>query len=287
MELLLKWVGGKKKYCVFIHEFMLKNNIRFKNFFEPFFGSGALTFFLMENYNDCKFVINDINMQLINFYKNVRNNKEGLISEIKNINSTNLNKVLYYELRKKYNSNIDKNTTESAALFYFINKTCFNGIYRVNSRGSFNTPCGSYIDKFTIKEKKFEEFSNKLKKCRILNKNWDKAIKDSKEGDLIYLDPPYFIDSSSRFIGYTDPKFDVDSYKKMIDIIHKKTNEGVSVLLSNSNSDELLKMIIDKFGNNFFREEYNAKRTINPKVDNERKKEFIEVIYYFKGRKNG
>ena len=198
-----------------------------------------------------------------------------------------LNKVLYYELRKKYNSNIDKNTIESAALFYFINKTCFNGIYRVNSRGSFNTPCGSYINKFTIKEKKFEEFSNKLKKCKILNKSWDKAIKDSKEGDLIYLDPPYFTDSSSRFIGYTDPKFDVDSYKKMINIIHKKTNEGVSVLLSNSNSDELLKMIIDKFGDNFFREEYNAKRTINPKVGNERKKEFIEVIYYFKGRKNG
>ena len=284
MELLLKWIGGKKRFLTFIVE-KIENDIpQFKNYHEPFFGSGALLFYYIDKNNKRKYYANDLNKQLINFYKNVKKNPKELIQKIKELDIEFQNN--YYKLRTNYNDIIDKNTIESSAIFYIINKTCFNGIYRVNSNGKFNTPHGRNSKPFTFDEKKRNQillFSKILKNSFFTSKDWTKSVVNAKQGDLVYLDPPYFLDTSSKFIGYTDPKFDKNSYSELFKIIDSLISSGVNVVLSNSNSLELKNLIEKNISHKFSFYTYKTNRSINPKVPQKRKNEFMESLYIFKG----
>lgn len=282
---MLKWVGSKRKYCNFIYDIIKKQKIEFNNVYEPFFGSGALTFYLIsKGHVNSKYFCNDFNEQLINFYKRIKDNYLKVFNEICKIVKT-FDKNFYYSLRDKYNKTINKLTYENAAIFYVINKTCFNGIYRVNSHGSFNVPHGKESWDIKLDKNKFSNFAKKLSYCELTHTDWLNSVKNAKKGDLVYLDPPYFIDSSSKFIGYTDPQFNEEEYLKMIKEIVKLTKRGAFVLLSNSNSEELKKLLL-KNNLQFKLEKYLPSRTINPKLSKSRRDEFTETIYFFKGLSN-
>ncbi len=276
MKPLLKWVGGKRK---FVRKYILKEIKAYKKFYEPFFGSGAL-FFELEPING---VINDLNKNLISFYEFVRDHPVELLNQINCLFENNLNKDSFIEIRKLYNESKITNM-QKAAYFFFLNKKCFNGIYRVNSLGKYNVPYGGSTV-FVPSEEELMKASLLLKKTEIKSEDWISAISGAKRGDLIYLDPPYYPDESSKFTGYTDPKFGVEEHDKMVKIIFKLSKKGVNIILSNSNSDEFKNKIGAIMSNEIIWKvvEIPTKRSINPNVQNKAK--FIETLYIFEGRK--
>jgi DNA adenine methylase len=167
-------------------------------------------------------------------------------------------------------------------MFFFLNKVCFNGIYRVNSSGKFNVPIG-YSKTFLIPtEEKFIEASKlfKEKKISFYSKGYEEIMARAKKGDLIYLDPPYFPDETSKFVGYTDPSFKEEQHIEMLEYCYQAFEKGVNIIISNSNSSKFQKLILDKFKdypNKLTEKSIPTKRSINPKAKN--KERFTEKLY--------
>jgi DNA adenine methylase len=187
-------------------------DFEYKTYIEPFFGSGALFFELTPK----KSLIGDLNKDLADFYLYLRDEPEQLFNEIKKI----INKdSIYYTLRTKYNEN-KFDGIKKAAVFFYLNKQGFNGIYRVNSSGHFNVPKGSVTTPFVPNIEFFHQYSQALKKAKIFNCDFMEILKKAKTGDLVYLDPPYYPDESSRFVGYTDPRFGEEEHNHMINVCY-------------------------------------------------------------------
>lgn len=230
----LKWVGGKRQLIPEIEQYFPKK--KYSTFYEPFVGGGAVLFHFQPN----RAVINDVNSDLINFYKVVKDNVDELILELSKYKNKNT-KEDFYKIRSldrspdyKKLSNIKK-----AARLHYLNKTCFNGLYRVNNAGEFNTPFGGYKNP-NIENKAVlravSEYLNK-KDIKILNGDYSDALKRIRKPAFVYFDPPYDpLSSSSNFTGYTKGGFDRDEQirlKKTCDALNSK---GVRFLLSNSST---------------------------------------------------
>jgi DNA adenine methylase len=267
---ILKWVGGKRRFTKLIID---EIDFEYGTYIEPFFGSGALFFELMPK----KSIISDLNRDLTEFYEYLRDVPEELFNEINKIINKN---ELYYELRTAYNEN-KFDGLEKAAVFFYLNKQGFNGIYRVNSNGHFNVPKGSVTTPFVPNIDFFHQYSQVLKKTKIYNSDFLKILKKAKKGDLVYLDPPYYPDESSRFVGYTDPRFGEEEHNNMINACYELWKSGVNIIISNSNSRNFYKLIENKFGKiNFRKVSYDTNRSINPNSTNKNK--FVECLYIMK-----
>lgn len=279
MNPLLKWVGGKRRFLKLITPHISKD---ISSYIEPFVGSGALFFSLM-NKNS---VINDLNKDLIDFYLDVKKDYEKLFNEIKNLFSKSDDPTnLYYENRDKFNelSQLESlnETFEKSALFFFLNKVGFNGIFRVNSSGGFNVPVGSSKTYFIPRIEEFKAASELLSKTKIYSEDYKKIIENANTRSLIYLDPPYYPDESSKFVGYTDPRFGVQEHKEMLECVRIALRKNLTVLISNSNSSQfetLLNEILKDFKVTKILIETN--RSINPTVID--KKKFKEALYVIK-----
>lgn len=247
----------------------------FKNYFEPFAGSAAMMFALEPDNN---VLINDLNKNLINFYIQVRDEHKELHAKIKKLVKNNKTKEEYNELRNKYNETITNYDLDNAALFFYFNKMGFNGIYRVNSKGLFNIPRGSNQEPYIPSLEEFRLASNLLSKAKIKSDNWHKNVTKISEGDLIYLDPPYYPDATSQFVGYTDPRFGIDEHLEMIEKVKLWMDKGARIIISNSNSEEFKNKITNLVGeNNIKYEPINTNRAINPNAKN--KGRFKEALY--------
>lgn len=259
----IKWVGGKGKL---ITELRIYFPNKFERYFEPFVGGGALFYDVIQNTNLVFSSINDINKKLIITYQQVKKEPDGLISILSELEisykkkNEEEQKEFFYLIRNKYNN---KNLTDSytAAYLIFLNKTCFNGMYRENSKGEYNVPFGDQKNPTICDKENLLAVSKCLKNTKMTNLSFEESIKDCKNGDFIYFDPPYYpINGTSKFTSYSKDSFGQNEQVKLRDVFEQLSNKGCLIMLSNSNT-EFIKDLYKDFKINFI----YATRSINSK----------------------
>lgn len=262
----VKWAGGKRQLLPEIKRNMPSD---YNKYFEPFVGGGALLFELKHN----GAYINDFNSELVNLYEVVKECPEELIADLKEHVNT---KEYYYDIRAlDRDKDFDKlSKVKRASRFIFLNRTCFNGLYRVNRRGQFNVPYGKYKNPKIVDEKNILSCSKLLQDTTILNGNFDIIKEYIHEGDFVYLDPPYApLSETSDFTAYTENGFDSDKQiqlKRFCDYIH---NIGAYFMVSNSCVDFITDLYKD-----YTIIEVEAKRAINSNANNRGKVKEVLVV---------
>jgi DNA adenine methylase len=232
----LKWAGGKRQLLADIKKYLPKGISNY-TYYEPFIGAGALFFELQPK----KAVINDFNEQLILTYNVIKENVEELIILLKNYKKKNVEEY-YYKIRNMDRDLMKFNTLskiEKAARLIFLNKTCFNGLYRVNSQGLFNVPYGKYKNPAICEEIVLRQISNYLNsnEISIINSDFEQAVSTASKKSFIYFDPPYHSPDKTNFTGYQANGFNDDEQERLRNVMIKMSNRGVKCLLSNSDTD--------------------------------------------------
>lgn len=278
----LKWVGGKSQI---INKIIEKFPKEIENYHELFLGGGSVLLALLSLQKENKITIKgniyayDINDKLINVYKNIQKNKEELfeliekyINDYDSINGETINRnpltieqaktskeSYYYWIRSKYN-NTNESTIEHSALFMFLNKTCFRGIYREGPNG-FNVPYGHYKKTPTIITKEeIDKISDLIKNVEFIPSDFTNSIINIKIGDFVYLDPPYAPETKKSFVGYTADGFNLEMHNRLFDEIRELNNKKIKFIMSNAKVD----LVLNNF-NDFNIEEIKARRAINSK----------------------
>ena len=226
---IVKWVGGKRQLM-----FELLKNLpkSYNRYFEPFIGGGALFFELQPD----NAYISDMNEELINLYFVVRDSVDELVHDL---NKHEISKEYFLKIR-----NLDRmekyfklSNVERASRFIYLNRTCFNGMYRVNSKGEFNVPFGNYKNPRIIDENNLLNCSELLKKTEIKCADFSEIIHKVQKGDFVYFDPPYVpLNETSSFTSYTKDGFDIDMQFKLRDVCDELDSMGVKFMLSNSDT---------------------------------------------------
>ncbi len=276
----VKWAGGKRQLLEEIDKRMPKD---FNRYFEPFVGGGAVLF----NLQPIDAIINDINKSLINAYRQI---KQSPIELIKAINELDSNipvdgKSYYYDIRQKYNDKLMQEDfdVELAAMFIFINKHCFNGLYRVNGKGLFNVPYNN-SRQASYNADNIMEISKYLKDIIILDGDFEYACKDAGEGDFIFFDSPYAPLNPTTFESYTKEGFDKDSHIRLAELFKKLTIKGCHCMLTNHNTEFINDLYNNLFDENSKYKVYidvvSVKRMINSDANNRKGEEVI--IYNYK-----
>ena len=268
----LKWAGGKRQLLNQIKERMPKE---YNDYYEPFIGGGAVLFELQPE----KATINDINTSLINVYRQVKYNTEEFIELVNKLDSEMWEdgKEYYLNIREKYNDKLLKKEydLELAALFTFMNKHCFNGLYRVNKKGLFNVPYNK-SRRTSIEEEAVRETAKFLKTVNILEGDFEEACKDAKKGDFIFFDSPYAPLNPTSFEAYTKEGFDVESHKRLAELYDKLTERGCYCMLTNHNTE----FINELYSNKGYRiDVVSVKRMINSDASNRKGEEVIICNY--------
>ncbi len=233
----VKWAGGKRQLIPILHQNLPEF---FGTYYEPFLGGGALLFHILTDKNGQKCSISDLNSDLVLAYTTIRDRIDALISSLKSHekNYQKDSKSYYYSIRE---SN-PRNEVEKTSRLIFLNRTCFNGLYRVNSKGKFNVPLGKYTNPNIINEANLRAVSSILHTNRISIKcrDFESVLMDAKKGDLVYFDPPYQpVSSTANFTSYTTKDFTYDDLTRLSDLCLKLDAKGCNVLLSNSDSKEV------------------------------------------------
>ena len=225
---LLKWVGGKTKLLNKLEPYFKGE---FETYIEPFLGGGAV--FLRFHTIGRNWIISDLNRDLIHFYLMVRDNSNKLIEELKR-NVYKNNEDIYYKLRKRFNDKkkLDEYDVEFAALFLYLNKHCYNGLYRVNSKGKFNAPYGKYKNPILYDKINLLDWSKLLQQGIITCCDYKETLALAKEGDFIYLDPPY----DQTFDNYNEVSFDQEELRNECTDLKKR---GVNLVQSNSKTNNI------------------------------------------------
>lgn len=284
----LKWAGGKTQLIPVIKSTLPKKIFSDEfTYIEPFVGSGAVLFWMLREFpNLKKAVINDINADLINTYKIIAEQPKALISHLTVLqnefhefeNNPDGRKVYYYEKREVYNTRNEGNDLH-AALFIFLNRTCFNGLYRVNKKNGFNVPMGSYKTPTILDEENIFEVSEALQKVEIMCGDYQETINFTNEKSLFYFDPPYKpLNETSSFNSYSKDEFGDAEQIRLRDFCKTLNVLGHSWILSNSDvaGKELNDTFFDDIYNEFNIQRVNAKRSIN--ANPEKRGELTELL---------
>ena len=227
MKPIIKWAGGKTQL---LDEIFRKVPNKYNRYYEPFFGGGAVFFKL----NPPRASINDCNIKLMNMYEVIKREPKELIS-ILDIHQNKHKEEYFYKIRDKFNENILNNeySVEDAADFIYLNKMCYNGLYRVNSDGKFNVP-SSRKEKCVLYDKKnIYEVSNALSKVTIRSVDFEKACYRARKGDFVFFDSPYY----DTFDSYQKNGFSEDDHKRLAKLFKKLSDKGVFCMLTNSDTE--------------------------------------------------
>jgi DNA adenine methylase len=242
LQPFLKWAGGKRQLLSEIRKFYPR---RYGIYFEPFVGAGAVLFDLQPR----ETVINDANGELVNVYRIIRNDPEGLIALLKEHQERNTKEYFYHLRRLDRDYSFETLTeVERAARIIYLNKTCFNGLFRVNSQGQFNVPYGSYKKPLIFDEVVIRAVNHYLHEARvdISNDDFEEAVSGAGRGDFVYLDPPYDpISDTSSFTGYNLPAFNREQQKRLKNVCDDLTRRRCKVLLSNSATNFIRELYSD------------------------------------------
>lgn len=227
----LKWAGGKGALFPKIEKY-LPSDYEKRRYVEPFVGGGAVFFRLRPK----KAIINDSNPDLMNVYRVIRDNVEDLIKALKPKQKDVDSKEKYYEMRNKK----PRTPVTKAMRIIYLNKTCFNGLYRVNSKGGFNVPFGDNKNPELFIEDNLKEVSNLLAGTRIEEGDYYNLLSLIKKNDFVYLDPPYDpLSETSSFTSYTKEGFGFDRQEQLVEFCKKLDKKGTKFLLNNSSTDKL------------------------------------------------
>lgn len=271
----LKWAGGKTQLIKDIELLLPKDLIKTNfTYIEPFVGSGAVLFWMLDNFPKMeKVVINDVNEDLINTYKTIANNPKELISILEILqnefhalegNEEN-KKIYYYEKRAFYNTRKEEQIGQ-AALFIFLNRTCFNGLYRVNRKNEYNVPMGAYKKPTICDTENILAVSKALQKVEILNGDFEQTLEYANSNSLFYFDPPYKpLSNTSSFNSYSKYEFDDNEQIRLKDFCSKVDILNHTWILSNSDlkGKDPNDVFFDDLYSNFNIQRVEAKRSIN------------------------
>ena len=228
----IKWVGGKGRLVADIHAIM---PVTFGDYYEPFLGGGAIFWSLVHRLQKAKHAafLSDMNDEIMHVYKMVRNDVDGLVAELSRYEYA---KEEYYDRRSAIVK--DLTAVERAARTIYLNKTCFNGLYRVNKKGQFNVPFGKYTNPTICDEENLRACSAALQgEVTIWSKDYEEVAKKAKEGDLVYFDPPYIpASATSNFTAYTASGFTAEDQAALGDLFKGLVARGVMCILSNSDT---------------------------------------------------
>uniref|UniRef100_A0A6C0F7M9 site-specific DNA-methyltransferase (adenine-specific) n=1 Tax=viral metagenome TaxID=1070528 RepID=A0A6C0F7M9_9ZZZZ len=297
---ILKWVGGKTQIIdTVISNFPVEMN----NYHEPFLGGGSVLLTLLSSIKNEIIKVNgniyayDLNESLIYTYKNIQtqhndvyNKLQEIITEFNKCGNGEVNRKpenleqakkakenYYYWIRSKYNNLCltDKKSTLCTAMFIFLNKTCFRGVFREGPNG-FNVPYGHYKNPEIINKEHLEEVHQLIQNVVFECCDFNSSLSKAKSNDFIYLDPPYAPNTDTSFVGYTKDGFDIDQHNKLFNLIHSLTETNKRIMLSNADVELVRK--------NFTNEKYNilsiiCKRSINSKNPDAKAKEVIIKNY--------
>jgi DNA adenine methylase len=234
---LLKWAGGKRSLIQRIVD-LFPGDFRERSYHEPFFGGGAMFFHVEPGSGS----INDINYRLMNFYRVVRDEPEALIEEA---SKYVYDEGEYYMRRGMFNSE-GLTEVEYAALLLYLNKTAYNGLYRVNSKGEFNVPFGRYVDPTIVKPRSIARASRLLRNVEIHSEGFGYVIDVAKEGDICYLDPPYHPASeTANFTDYSMNGFKMRDQERLRDLCVELDRRNVTFVLSNSDTEAVRELYVD------------------------------------------
>lgn len=268
----VKWAGGKRQLLPLIRERMPE---KYNNYYEPFVGGGAVIFELLPE----SALINDINKALINSYRQICNEPEEFLRMINVLDSEMWEdgKEYYYSLRKRYNDKLSKDEydVELAALLVFINKHCFNGLYRVNGKGLFNVPYNNSRGT-SANENVIREVSGYLKNVKIVDGDFEAVCGEAAAGDFLFLDSPYAPLNPTSFESYTKEGFDIESHKRLARLYDQLTDRGCYCMLTNHNTE----LIHELYGNKGYKiDVVSVKRMINSDASNRVGEEVIICNY--------
>lgn len=241
----LKWVGGKGQLLLEIAQYYPFAEGKITKYAEPFVGGGAVLFDVLSKYDLQEVYISDINAELVNTYSTIRDNIDELVSLLTVMQSDFIpmdeehRKVYYLAKRERFNElKVNGNQSvnvEKAALMIFLNKTCFNGLFRVNRKGSFNVPMGSYKKPMICDEANLIAVSKRLQKVKIVCADYSKASDFIDERTFVYLDPPYRpITKTASFTAYTASMFNDEAQIELARFVDSMHERGAKLLISNS-----------------------------------------------------
>lgn len=268
----VKWAGGKRQLLGQLKERMPES---YGQYFEPFIGGGALLFDVQPH----RAVINDVNEQLLNVYRQLQFNAEAVIEVLCDFDSIECNKDYYLLMRERYNKKITQRIldAECAALTIWINKHCFNGLYRVNSKGLFNVPYNNKVRGVSMSEDNLRNIGSYLNtsEIEICHGDFEKACKNVQSGDFVYFDPPYIpISKTANFTDYTKDGFGHAEHCRLASLFRRLDSIGAKVMLSNHNVD-----LVYELYKGFTIEEIDVKRAINRDASKRVGKEVIITNY--------
>lgn len=268
----VKWAGGKRQLIPQIRERMPE---KYNDYYEPFVGGGAVIFDLLP----ANALINDINKALINTYRTICNEPDAFLKEVNRLDNDMWEdgKKYYYSIREHYNDKLMRSEydVELAALFVFINKHCFNGLYRVNGKGLFNVPYNN-SRRVSVDEDVIIATSEYLRRVTIIDGDFEQACKNAKKGDFVFIDSPYTPLNPTSFESYTKEGFDIESHKRLAKLYDELTARGCYCMLTNHNTE----LINELYGNKDYKiDVVSVKRMINSDASNRVGEEVIICNY--------
>lgn len=268
----VKWAGGKRQLITQIRERMPE---KYNDYYEPFVGGGAVIFDLLP----ANALINDINKALINTYRTICNESDAFLKEVNRLDNDMWEdgKKYYYTIREHYNDKLMRSEydVELAALFVFINKHCFNGLYRVNGKGLFNVPYNN-SRRVSVDEDVIIATSEYLRGVTIIDGDFEQACKNAKKGDFVFIDSPYAPLNPTSFESYTKEGFDIESHKRLAKLYDELTARGCYCMLTNHNTE----LINELYGNKDYKiDVVSVKRMINSDASNRVGEEVIICNY--------
>ncbi len=271
----IKWVGGKTQL---LSQFKKLYPLRYNNYFEPFIGGGAFFFYLAPRK---KAHLNDINKALIWTYKNIKKSPKRIINLLEVLQKNYYKKGgrerenFYYSIREKYNDLPNGNFKKSAYLI-FLNKTCFNGMYRENSEGKFNVPFGRYKKPRILDKENLLALPKTLKNAVLTAVDFENAVEKAKKGDFVYFDPPYYpLTQTANFTDYSGNGFSKDEQIRLKNLFTKLDKKGCFVMLSNSYTD-----FIRNLYKGYNRIIVTASRAVNCKAEGRGKIRELVILNY-------
>ena len=276
----VKWVGGKGQLIDELEKMLPTNGEKIlTKYCEPMVGGGALLFNVLSKYNFAELYISDINAELINAYNVIKKNVAELIARLQELQMVflpmdeNGRKFFYYSVRDKFNSVAltDETAIEKASYFIFLNKTCFNGLYRVNRKGQFNVPMGAYKNPTVCDEENLLNINKVLQNVTIVCGDYSLSKEFIDENTFVYLDPPYRpISETSAFTSYNADVFDDSEQIRLSEFIDEINATGAKIVLSNSDPKNVnpKDTFFDDLYKSYSIRRVSACRMINSNADN-------------------
>lgn len=272
MEPFVKWAGGKRQLLDKIWE---RTPNKYETYYEPFIGGGAVLFHL----KPAKAVINDTNEQLVNVYRQLQKDPRAVIRKIKSLDKATCDQEYYLSMRVEYNEKIAENEFDAdcAAYMIWINKHCFNGLYRVNGKGLFNVPwnkktTGNSMDEANLMSIGYYLQNNDIEiKCT----DFEEVCKDITDKDFVYFDSPYIpVSETASFTDYTKDGFTYDDHVRLSELYKNLNDKGVKAMLSNHDVD-----LVYELYDGFKIEQIDVRRNINSNAKKRTGKEVIITNY--------